>query len=156
MNADQLIAQLTLTEEYLNRSTSALTEAHAQFSPADGVYTTAAQLAHIASTIDWFLDGAFSPQGFNMEFEAHDAAAKAVKTLAEARAWVAKSFENARTTLASKSQDELTAPIVEGPVMGGLPRLTIVSGIQEHTAHHRGALSVYTRLQGAVPPMPYM
>jgi uncharacterized damage-inducible protein DinB len=25
----------------------------------------------------------------------------------------------------------------------------------EHTAHHRGALTVYSRLLGKVPPMPY-
>jgi uncharacterized damage-inducible protein DinB len=40
--------------------------------------------------------------------------------------------------------------------MGGEPRISILFGILEHTAHHRGALSVYTRLCGKVPLMPYM
>jgi uncharacterized damage-inducible protein DinB len=40
--------------------------------------------------------------------------------------------------------------------MGGLPRYAIVSALTDHTAHHRGALTVYARLLGLVPPMPYM
>ena len=43
----------------------------------------------------------------------------------------------------------------EGPIMGGLPRMAIFGAITDHTAHHRGALTVYARLQGVVPPMPY-
>ena len=39
--------------------------------------------------------------------------------------------------------------------MSGAPRLAVVSGIVDHTAHHRGALSVYCRLLNKVPPMPY-
>ena len=34
--------------------------------------------------------------------------------------------------------------------------MAIFSGITDHTAHHRGALTVYARVQGIVPPMPYM
>ena len=39
--------------------------------------------------------------------------------------------------------------------MGGVPRAAILSGITDHTAHHRGALTVYARLLGKTPPMPY-
>jgi uncharacterized damage-inducible protein DinB len=39
--------------------------------------------------------------------------------------------------------------------MGGVPRMAIFGAITDHTAHHRGALTVYARLAGAVPPMPY-
>ncbi len=46
-------------------------------------------------------------------------------------------------------------PLPEGPVMGGAPRMAIISAIEEHTAHHRGALSVYSRLLGLGPPVPY-
>ena len=44
----------------------------------------------------------------------------------------------------------------EGPVMGGAPRLAIVNAITDHTAHHRGTLTVYSRLRGHTPAMPYM
>ena len=40
--------------------------------------------------------------------------------------------------------------------MGGLPRSAIFGAITDHTAHHRGALTVYARLLGKTPPMPYM
>jgi uncharacterized damage-inducible protein DinB len=40
-------------------------------------------------------------------------------------------------------------------VMAGQPIGNIVWGMVEHTAHHRGALSVYSRLLGKTPPMPY-
>jgi uncharacterized damage-inducible protein DinB len=39
--------------------------------------------------------------------------------------------------------------------MGGVPRWSVVSAISDHTAHHRGALTVYSRLLGKVPVMPY-
>ena len=39
--------------------------------------------------------------------------------------------------------------------MGGQPIGDIVWSIVEHTAHHRGALTVYSRLLGKVPIMPY-
>jgi uncharacterized damage-inducible protein DinB len=39
--------------------------------------------------------------------------------------------------------------------MGGMPRESIIGGIVDHTAHHRGALSVYARLVGREPAMPY-
>jgi len=39
--------------------------------------------------------------------------------------------------------------------MGGRPLFEIIGAMVEHTAHHRGALAVYTRLLGKVPPMPY-
>ena len=47
-------------------------------------------------------------------------------------------------------------PLPPGPIMGGLPRLAVFGALTDHTAHHRGALSVYARLLGKVPPMPYM
>jgi len=31
----------------------------------------------------------------------------------------------------------------------------VINAIVDHTAHHRGALSVYARLPGKVPMMPY-
>ena len=51
---------------------------------------------------------------------------------------------------------ELMAPIADGPIMGGAPRMAIVNGITDHTAHHRGALTVYARVSGVVPPNPYV
>ena len=37
--------------------------------------SVAAQIAHAAHTVDWFITGAFSPQGFDLDFAAHERAA---------------------------------------------------------------------------------
>ena len=152
----QLHAELNAALEYFNRSTSALTEEDASYAPAEGVFTTAQQVAHVAQTIDWFIGGAFRAEGFDMDFAAHDSRVRAVTSLADARAWLAKAVENARQTIGSKSDEDWGQRLPDGPVMGGLPRAAIFSGITDHTAHHRGALTVYARLRGKTPPMPYM
>src|SRR5690606_8977270 len=119
--------------------------------------TVAQQVAHVAQTIDWFIEGAFHrPDGFDMDFENHMRPVLAISSLADARAWLDKSMANAIAEIAGKSMDELQAPLPEGPVMGGEPKLCIIGAIEEHTAHHRGALTVYARLKGLVPAMPYM
>lgn len=55
----------------------------------------------------------------------------------------------------SCSADDLARPLPPGPVMGGQPLGDIAWAMIEHTAHHRGALTVYSRLLGKVSPMPY-
>jgi uncharacterized damage-inducible protein DinB len=49
----------------------------------------------------------------------------------------------------------MAAPIADGPVLGGAPRSAILAAMGDHTAHHRGALTVYARLRGKTPAMPY-
>jgi uncharacterized damage-inducible protein DinB len=39
--------------------------------------------------------------------------------------------------------------------MSGLPKRTILHGMPDHTARHRGSLAVHVRTLGKVPPMPY-
>jgi uncharacterized damage-inducible protein DinB len=63
--------------------------------------------------------------------------------------------EAARRFFGSLSEAELKRPLPDGPVMGGMPVWQIAGAIVEHTAHHRGALTVYSRLLGKVPAMPY-
>jgi hypothetical protein len=74
---------------------------------------------------------------------------------AAARQWLASSFAKAVEFLRSRSPEELALPLPAGPVMGGQPIGDIVWSMVEHTAHHRGALTVYSRLLGKVPAMPY-
>lgn len=153
---EQLLAQLGADQEFFNRSTGALTEEDSAFAPAEGMFTAAQQVAHAAQTIDWFIEGAFRPEGFDMDFEAAEAKVRAVTSLDAARAQLSAAIENARQAIQSHSEEEWRQPLPEGPVMGGVPRVGIFGGITDHTAHHRGALTVYARLQGKTPPMPYM
>jgi uncharacterized damage-inducible protein DinB len=152
----QLLGQLNAAAEYFDRSTGSLTEEDSAYAPAEGVFTTAQQVAHAANTIDWFVEGAFRPDGFDMNFEEHERKVREVTSLVDARAWVARSVNNARTAIESKSDEEWAQPLPAGLIMGGQPRLVIFGGISDHTAHHRGALTVYARLLGKTPPMPYM
>jgi uncharacterized damage-inducible protein DinB len=154
--AQQAVGELAATQEFFNRSTRELPETLSGYAPAPGLMTVAQMVAHVAQTIDWFVEGAFRPEGFDMDFEGMAKVTNAVESLAEARAWFAKAIEAASATLAEKSDAELLEPLPQGPVMGGLPRMAIIGAITDHTAHHRGALTVYARMNQIVPPMPYM
>jgi uncharacterized damage-inducible protein DinB len=57
--------------------------------------------------------------------------------------------------VSAKSDADLMTLLPPGPIMGGVPRMAIFGAITDHTAHHRGALTVYARVSGIVPPMPY-
>ena len=61
-----------------------------------------------------------------------------------------------RTRGSGTPMEELSKPVTEGQLMVGMPRFGIAPSIAEHTAHHRGALSVYSRTLGLTPAMPYM
>ncbi|MEX2016587.1 MAG: DinB family protein [Candidatus Hydrogenedentales bacterium] len=156
MTAEQCVQELRTTKEFFDRSTRCLEEQHGQFRPAEGMMSTEEQVAHVAQTVDWFIQGASRPEGFDMDFDAHMKAVSAVKSLKDARAWLARAFQKAEAWAQAKSPAELAERLPAGPIMGGAPRFVIVGAIEEHTAHHRGALTVYSRLQGLTPAMPYM
>ena len=118
--------------------------------------TVAQQVAHVAQTVDWFLEGAFRPEGFAMDFEEQAKRIMAIESLSAAREWLDRSFASAIETAASKSGEGLSESLPEGPILGGAPRFAVFGALQDHTAHHRGVLTVYSRLRGHTPPMPYM
>ncbi|MFN8058850.1 MAG: DinB family protein [Vicinamibacterales bacterium] len=154
--AQQAIAQLDAAQEYFNRSTRNLTEDMSTFAPAEGMMTVAQQMAHAAHTVDWFLEGAFRPEGFDMNWEAHAKMVNAYVSVAAARAYFDRACAAAKAKVASMSDTDLCATLPAGPIMGGAPRMAIFGALTDHTAHHRGALTVYARVKGIVPPMPYM
>ena len=141
---DALLAQLNNAYTFFQRSTGSLTETDSSFTPVEGTFFVAGQVAHVGQTIDCFIEGAFSPDGFDTDFPAHEKQIRAVTSLVEAMNWVRRAVENARQVVASKSEEEWAAPVAPGP-FGGLPRSIIFGGITDHTAHHRGALTVYAR-----------
>ena len=153
--AKQAVAELSAAHEFFNRSTRNLTEAHSLVMPAEGMMTAAQQVAHTAQTVEWFIEGAFRPEGFDLDFEGLAKGVQACTSLAAARDWFERAMAAAKQRVATLTDAELLAPLPEGPIMGGLPRMAIFGSITDHTAHHRGALTVYARLQGVVPPMPY-
>lgn len=154
--AQQALIELTSAQEYFHRSTRNLTEAQSTFAPAPEMMTTAQQVAHVAHTIDWFVEGAFRPEGFDQNWEEHAKIVAGYTSLAKAREWFDRAVAAAKAKVESSADADLLAPMPPGPIMGGAPRMAIFSAINDHTAHHRGALTVYARLNGIVPPMPYM
>jgi uncharacterized damage-inducible protein DinB len=147
--------QILASKEFFERSSSTLDENDSEFRPRDEMMTVAQQVAHTAQTLEWFLDGATKPEGFDLNFEEHAKALAAVISLTAARHRLDAAFTRVIDFLRSRTPEELAHPLPAGPIMGGQPVSDIVWAMVEHTAHHRGALSVCARLLGKVPPMPY-
>ena len=78
--AQQAVAELTAAHEFFNRSTRNLTEEHSSMTPAPGMMTAAQQVAHAAQTIDWFIQGAFRSEGFEVDFDKWENAAGSALT----------------------------------------------------------------------------
>lgn len=156
MKNERLLNEVKYAKEHFDRSTRVLKEEHSGHAPAPDMFTAAGQVAHVALTIDWFIDGATKPSGFNMDFAEHDRQARAATSLNAARKQLDKAFGRLTDFIKSNTQEYLDAPMTAGPLMVGEPRNAIVMGIIEHTSHHRGALTVYSRTLGLVPVMPYM
>ena len=149
--ANQLIA----SKDFFERSSRVLEEADSAFRPQADMMTAAQQVAHAAQTLDWFIEGVSRSEGFDLDFAKHAQVLEGVTSLAAARLMLDKAYTNAIDYFRSRSAEELAKPMPPGPIMGGQPLSAIVWGMVEHTAHHRGALTVYSRLLGKVPPMPY-
>lgn len=148
-------SQLAASKEFFERSTRVLEEADSEFRPREGMMTVAQQVAHAAQTLDWFVEGASRPEGFDLNFEQHARDLARVTSLAAARQTMEAAYANAIRFVRSLGPEGLARPLPPGPIMGGQPIGDIVWAMIEHTAHHRGALTVYSRLLGKVPPMPY-
>lgn len=141
---------------FFERTLSVLEEGDSGFAPKPEMFTVAQHVAHVAQTMDWFLEGAFRPEGFNMDFAGMEQQVRGTTSLAQAKAWLNRACTRLEAALKERPAAEWMQPIAKDTIMGGAPRCSIVDGIADHTAHHRGALAVYARLCGKTPAMPYM
>ena len=113
--------QILASREFFDRSTRVLDESDSQFRPRDGMMTVAQHVAHIAQTIEWFLDGATRPEGCDLNFGEQAKALAEVRSLHEARHRLENAFIHAADFLRGKTPEELARPLPPGPVMGGRP-----------------------------------
>jgi uncharacterized damage-inducible protein DinB len=155
LQTENFANQLVTSKDYFDRSTRVLEEADSGFRPQAGMMTVAQQVGHVAQTLDWFIQGATRPEGFDLNFEQHAKELETLTSLSAARKKLDAAFAKSIDFLRSRTPEQLAQPLPAGPVMGGQPFTDIVWAIVEHTAHHRGALTVYSRQLGKVPPMPY-
>ena len=95
--------QLLASKDFFERSTRVLDEADSGFRPQEGMMTVAQQVAHAAQTLDWFIDGASRPEGFDLDFAKHAKVLEGVTSLAAARQMLETSYTNALHFLRSRS-----------------------------------------------------
>ncbi len=153
---DGVIIELETSLQFFKNATRNWTEADSNFRPTEDAMTVSGQIAHAALSVDWFVDGAVNPEGFDMDFERHMEEVAKITSLKEAQGLLDKAYARAIQTFRDGGMAFAFASMPEGPIMGGAPKIAIVSGIVEHTAHHRGSLSTYARINGTPAPMPYM
>ena len=140
--------------KFLNNVLKDFKPENGDFRATDDMMTVTQQIRHIAVTAKWFREGAFGA-GFDMDFEKLDATLKEPATLEEALAELDAVYDANIAFLESLSAEELQAPMSPNPLFGEAPRMAVISAEVDHTAHHRGALSVYLRLLGVTPTMVY-
>jgi len=140
--------QLLASKDYFERSTRVLEEADSGFRPQEGMMTVAQQVAHTAQTLDWFVDGASRTEGFDLDFEKFANAVNSVTSLAGRSPDVGSGVREGHPILPLVEPEDLAKPLPPGPVMGGQPVSDVVWAMVDHTAHHRGALTVYSRSLG--------
>jgi uncharacterized damage-inducible protein DinB len=146
---------IKMMKEFFDRGTRCFDEKDSTFAPKPGMYTVAQHVAHTAMTVEWFVDGAFNPQGFPVDFENGEKIIRQYMSLQAAREYLNRATQHALDVIGGKSAAELAQPIAPG-IMGGEPCSAIFEALADHSAHHRGALTVYARLLNKVPAMPYM
>lgn len=153
---DGHIKAIVATHRFFRKGTECFREEHSGFAPAEGMFTVAQQVAHAAQVVDWFMKACFdSENGFDMDFERQEREVRACQSLAQAFAWFDRACLAAEEKVRASTPEYLAQPIPNDQIMGGAPRMAVISAMADHTAHHRGALAVYARLLGLVPPMPY-
>lgn len=151
-----MLKQLNVCFEFFKNTTACFTEEDSGFVYAEGAMTVAAQVAHVAHTLDWFIEGAGSESGFAMNFEEMMKKAGDCQSFTEAMREYAAAHERALKWVESGEEFDFLTPLPEGPILGGEPKFIVVGAYADHTAHHRGALAVCARLLGKTPRMPYM
>ena len=146
--------EIQTTRHFFHRSTRCLDEGDSGFRATPETMTVAQQVAHTALTIDWLRDGMFD-DNWDMDFEKGAAAANAFTSLDAARAELDAAWSRLEARVEAASEEELAQPLADNPILGVRPRYAVINAVVDHTGHHRGALTVYARLAGKVPEMPY-
>lgn len=150
----EALDEIAATRRFFDRTTSVFDDADSLFRATPETMTVASQVAHAAQVIDWFREGSLHDR-WDLDFEKQAAATDAVTSLTEARRWLGEAWERLRAEVATLPEAKLLETMADNPIVPGRPRLYAVKAVVDHCGHHRGALAVYARLAGKVPPMPY-
>ncbi len=110
-----MVEELKMTGKFFHTSVKVFEEKDSGFIPVEGTWSVAHQIAHTAQTIDWFVEGAFRPEGFRMEFEEMEKEMKACTSFEEALKWFDKSIDNACNVIGAKTEQKSVEPVTESP-----------------------------------------
>lgn len=154
MNGTEAAGKLRRERRFLWNILGGFQPGDSGFRPAPDMMTPPQQVRHIEHTLRWFWEGAFG-KGFDMNFEAHQKEIMAAEDWAAELAALDRTYEELAGRLEAMGEAELNAPLPPNPILGEAPRWSVIEANAEHTAHHRGALTVYLRLLGRVPVMAY-
>jgi uncharacterized damage-inducible protein DinB len=135
-----------------SRSVACLGESDSTYAPMEGMYTVAQHVAHTADIVQWLCDGAFTDQGFDPELEERARRIRQVTSLGSARELFDAAYDRASRIAGATPDEELrSCTVPPNEVVGEPPLLNVFRMMEDHTAHHRGALTVYSRLIGRTP-----
>ena len=146
--------EIQATRHFFHRSTRCLTESDSGFRATPETMTVAQQVAHVAQTLDWIREGMFEDR-WDMDFEKATGVTDAVTSLTSARQGLDAAWGRMVARVEASSEAELAQPMADNPILGTRQRYNGIEAMIDHTGHHRGALTVYARLAGKVPEMPY-
>jgi uncharacterized damage-inducible protein DinB len=139
---------------FLNNVLNVLPADAGDSAPLPGMMSAAHQIAHIAMTIEWFIDGTFG-KGFSDDFSAQQAMLSQSLTIAEARVRLDAAWDRWIALVEATTPESLQQTVPPNPFFQDKPRETVIMYNSDHTAHHRGILTVYLRHLGITPPMVY-
>lgn len=154
MNGREAAEMIGRERMYLQNILKDFKAENGTFKPVEGMMNVAQQVNHIAHTVRWFREGAFGA-GFDMDFEKIEAMNQAEISLEEALSALNAEYAGYQAFLAPLPEADLMAPMPPNAIFGEIPRVAALMAQSDHTAHHRGALSVYLRLLGVTPTMVY-
>ena len=115
--SEGLVKQLETTQTFFKKTLSIFAPEDEGFAPFPELYSVAGHVAHVAESIDWFLEGAFG-DGWDLEFDAMITKAKAVTSLVEASEWMERAFANAIAVVSAASDQVLLESIPDTRIMG--------------------------------------
>jgi uncharacterized damage-inducible protein DinB len=154
MSEQPHVMMMEIERKHLFNILNDFTPEQGDFRPVEGMMTAAQLIRHIARAIKWFREGGFG-DGFDMDFEKWAADDSKPVSLADAKDELNRTYDDFIEFLKGKDMGDLMQPMVTNEIFGDSPRIAVLHANQDHTAHHRGALTVYLRLLGKTPTLVY-
>jgi hypothetical protein len=130
--------KLRASQEFFERTLACMQEEDGTFQPQESAFSTIAQVAHAAQTVDWFMGGIEEGKTFNTDSEGLEKELVYTKTLQAAKAWFQRSM--AMAILAAEEK-----PIPSG--IRSFPKAPCLLAIRAPSPF--GASSITTLITGA-------